>query len=78
MQKDEPPLKFPIKPYSSKDLAAMYHVTKKTFKKWLTPFEDEIGERNGYYYTNIQVKIIFDKIGTPELTDRRNNKSIKK
>ncbi|MEO6539950.1 MAG: hypothetical protein ABIN74_03120 [Ferruginibacter sp.] len=75
MQKDELPLKFPIKPYSLKELAAMYHVTKKTFSKWLIPFEKEIGKRNGYYYNNNQVRIIFEKIGAPELVDRRNNRN---
>jgi hypothetical protein len=43
----------------------MYGVGEKTFKRWLIPFNNEIGERMGRYYTMLQVQIIFDKLGTP-------------
>jgi len=54
-----------IKPYSAKQLSSMYVVCKPTFLKWIQPFMEEIGERNGHYYTVAQVSIIFDKIGQP-------------
>ena len=54
-----------IKPYSTKDLARIYGVCVKTFKKWTKPFELLIGAKNGRYYTVAQVKIIFEKIGVP-------------
>ncbi len=56
----------PVQPYSLKELSAMYGVSKNTFKKWLQPFKEELGKRNGYYYNNKQVKLIFDKLGSPE------------
>jgi hypothetical protein len=55
-----------IKPYSVKELAGLYGICSRTFKKWLEPFEPAIGPRNGRYYTIHQVNIIFDKLGTPE------------
>jgi hypothetical protein len=54
-----------IKPYSVKDLAGIYGVCDKTFKKWLRPFITAIGEKNGRYYSVAQVKIIFEKLGVP-------------
>ena len=54
-----------IKPYSIRDLSKIYGVCNKTFKKWTQPFEAQIGTKNGRYYTVVQVKIIFEKIGVP-------------
>jgi hypothetical protein len=54
-----------VKPYSITELATLYGVSKKTFKKWLKPFENEIGERNGRYYTVRQVRVIFDRLDFP-------------
>jgi hypothetical protein len=54
-----------IKPYSTRDLAAIYGVCDKTMKKWIKPFIIEIGEKNGRYYSVVQVKVIFDKLGVP-------------
>jgi transposase-like protein len=54
-----------IKPYTTKELAAIYGVCDKTLKKWMKPFAVEIGEKQGRYYTVAQVKTIFEKIGVP-------------
>jgi hypothetical protein len=54
-----------IRPYSTKDLAIIYGVCVKTFKKWITPFTTEIGEKNGRYFSVAQVKIIFEKLDVP-------------
>jgi hypothetical protein len=54
-----------LKPYSTKDLAEIYGVAKRTFRKWIAPFHSEIGNKNGRYYTIAQVKIIFFKLGLP-------------
>ena len=61
----------PIRPYSLKELAAMYHVSKNTFKKWLKPISDQIGERKGYYYSVHQVQSIFDYLGIPEANRKK-------
>ncbi|MDB5274462.1 MAG: hypothetical protein JWO58_2829 [Chitinophagaceae bacterium] len=55
-----------IKPYNLKDLSTIYGVCDKTLKKWLVPFEKEIGQKQGRYFNINQVKIIFDKLGVPQ------------
>ena len=60
----------PIKPYTVLELARLYGISDRTMKKWLRPFESEVGEKLGYFYNIAQVKIIFKKLGTPgELID---------
>lgn len=54
-----------VKPYSPQELAAIYGVSSKTIKRWLTPFYHDIGERQGRYYTIAQVQVIFEKLGLP-------------
>jgi hypothetical protein len=54
-----------LRPYSFQELANIYGVGVKTLKKWLLPFENDIGVRQGRYYTVAQVKVIFDKLGLP-------------
>jgi hypothetical protein len=41
----------------------MMYVIKQ--KKWIKPFNNEIGEKNGRYYSVGQVKVIFDRLGVP-------------
>jgi transposase len=54
-----------IKAYSTKELANIYGVCEKTFKRWLAPFQQELGKRQGRYYNVAQVKVIFCKLGVP-------------
>lgn len=56
-----------IKPYTHKELAALYGVSWLTFQKWLKPFETEIGSKNGHFYSTRQVEIIFSKLGLPSI-----------
>ena len=58
----------PIRAYTVKEIAMLYRVCKQTFRKWIKPFEDEIGERNGHFYTVKQVRVIIEKLGMPEGT----------
>jgi hypothetical protein len=60
------PLIKEIRPYTKGELSAFYGVCVKTFSKWLRPFQDKIGERNGHFYSVEQVKIIFSLLGIPE------------
>lgn len=46
-------------------LAEAYNVGMKTFKKWIEPFKDELGEYRGKAYTPKQVQIIYEHLGTP-------------
>ncbi len=64
MQKDESGVA--IQPYSVKDFARIYNVSRKTFRRWVEPFQKELGDRNGHYYNVTQVKTIFEKLGLPE------------
>jgi len=57
-----------IKPYSTKELSHMYGVSDRVFRKWLKPFEEAIGKKTGHFYTNIQIEIIFEKLGYPNKT----------
>lgn len=54
-----------VKPYTIKELCCFYEIGNKTFKKWLLPFQPEIGSKNGRYYSVLQVEIIFEKLGVP-------------
>ena len=54
-----------IKPCSLGELAMLYGMSVRTIKRWLQPFESEIGVRNGRYYTNGQVEKIFSLLGMP-------------
>ncbi len=54
-----------IKPYTHKELSGLYGVCKQTFTKWLMPFQEKIGNRQGNFYSVEQVKIIFDSLGIP-------------
>ena len=57
--------KFPMRAYTAIELSRIYKVCKKTFMRWLKPFEEQIGERQGRYYNINQVKTIIEKLGMP-------------
>jgi hypothetical protein len=57
--------KVKLLPYSVVELATIYDVCDRTFKKWLKPFEQEIGVKQGRYFNISQVKIIIEKLGLP-------------
>lgn len=59
--------KLKLKPYSLMELSRIYGVDFRTFKKWLLPFQENIGARVGRYYTVAQVKKIFEVLGTPDI-----------
>ncbi len=54
-----------IKPYSVKELAAIYTVAPRTIRIWLEKHQEAIGEKIGRFYTALQVKLIFKKLGLP-------------
>lgn len=55
-----------IRAYATKELAAMYEVSPKTFRNWLKPHQHLLGERKGWYYNTRQVRIIFRQLGEPD------------
>ena len=54
-----------IKPYTTKELAALYEVTPRIFRTWINPHKEAIGEKKSTFYTIKQVEIIFDRLGVP-------------
>jgi hypothetical protein len=61
--------KFQLRPYTISELSDIYGVSKKTFRKWLEPFQNEIGIRNGFFYSVKQLQVIIDKLGIPSMLD---------
>lgn len=57
----------PIKAYSMKEIAELYDVSRGTMRSWLIPFKNEIGLRRGHYFNPKQMKVIFEKLGIPEI-----------
>jgi hypothetical protein len=55
-----------VRAYTLKELSALYGISIKAFKTWLEPHEEVIGKKKGWYFTALQVKMIFEKIGIPE------------
>ncbi len=62
MQKEN---NLPIKPYSLHELALLYGVCGRTMKKWLVAHCPAVGPKTGRFYTALQVKIIFERLGLP-------------
>lgn len=54
-----------VKPYTMKELCKIYQVSDKTMRKWLLPFADQIGKRQGHIYNVAQVVVIFKNLGVP-------------
>lgn len=61
--------KIALKPYTLGELSHLYGINWRTLKKWIKPFELEVGKKRGRIYTITQVKIIFDKLGLPSMID---------
>lgn len=54
-----------IKPYSITELANLYGVSNRTMKNWIAPHQAFLGNKVGRFFTALQVKIIFEKLGLP-------------
>jgi hypothetical protein len=57
-----------IRPYTHKQLAALYGICWLTFQHWLKPHAVKIGRKQGHFYNSKQVGIIFQTFGWPEST----------
>ena len=56
---------FQLRAYTLSELASIYGICNRTMRKWIKPFSEQIGPRQGHYYSVAQVKIIIDKLGLP-------------
>lgn len=54
-----------IRPYSKKELAALYEMPRRSFYTLFKLHEEHIGKKIGRYYSVAQVEIIFKRIGLP-------------
>jgi hypothetical protein len=57
----------PLKAYNLTELARIYDVTPVTMKKWIKPFEKELGVKCARLYTIPQVKMIFENLSLPSI-----------
>jgi hypothetical protein len=67
-----PMQRIPFKAYSNKEIARLYDVSPRTWRRWLEPFRNDIGYRKGHFYNPNQVKVIFEKLGIPDAFDDRS------
>ena len=58
-----------VKPYTMKELCTIYQISDKTMRKWLKPFSEQIGQRQGHIYNVAQVNVIFAHLGIPSILD---------
>jgi hypothetical protein len=56
---------FPMRPYSLKELAAIYQCSRKTIYSWVRDLDAEIGPRIGHFYNPRQVRLIVASLGPP-------------
>jgi transposase len=54
-----------IKAYSITELANIYDVDIRTLKKWMKPFKNDIGEKQGRFFNIPQVKVILARLSLP-------------
>jgi hypothetical protein len=54
-----------IKPYRMLDLAAIFDVNYRTMKRWMSNFPNELGKKNGLYYSIHQVQFMIAQFGLP-------------
>jgi len=59
------PQEVPIRGYTMKELSVLYGVSTKCLRTWLEPHLEVVGKRKGRYFTTLQVRVIFDKLGLP-------------
>jgi hypothetical protein len=48
-----------------KEMARLYGVSVQTFSRWISPHNEKIGAKQGYYFSINQVRIIFEILGEP-------------
>ena len=53
------------KPFTCTELATLYNVSRKTFRTWLLPHMNIIGEKKAKYFTTRQVRLIYRVLGFP-------------
>lgn len=57
---------FILRPYTHKELAQLYNVCWLTFQRWIKKHEENIGKKQGHFYSINQVLMIFKIFGMPK------------
>jgi hypothetical protein len=57
---------FTARHYSLAELARLYQMDARTFRKHIAPYADQIGSVSGRYYSTKQVVTIVTLIGPPQ------------
>jgi hypothetical protein len=55
-----------IKPYRIIDLAGIFDVNRKTMRRWMNNFPNELGKRDGKYFSISQVEFMIAQFGLPK------------
>lgn len=58
-----------VKPYRIIDLAAIFDVNRKTMRRWMDNFPEELGKRDGKYFSISQVEFMIAQFGLPRKLD---------
>jgi len=58
-------LKIAVKPYTTKELAALLNMSRSTFNRAIKAYRTQLGKRLGHNWTVVQVEIIFGIFGRP-------------
>lgn len=58
-----------IKPYRVIDLTKIFDVNYRTFKRWVSNIEKEMGKPEGNYYSIRQVEYMIAQFGLPRKLD---------
>lgn len=54
-----------VKPYRLSDLAAIFDVNRKTMRKWMDRYPEDLSRHEGKYFSVRQVEFCLDKFGLP-------------
>jgi hypothetical protein len=58
-------IKLVIKPYTTKELAPLYNMCSRTFRRNIAGIKEQLGERKGHFYNIKQVELIIAHMGRP-------------
>ncbi|GGA90029.1 hypothetical protein [Puia dinghuensis] len=58
-----------VKPYRIIDLCAIFDVSYRTMRHWIDTHSAAIGEKEGNYYTAIQVECMLETFGRPHFAE---------
>ncbi len=75
---NQKPTTLQLRGYSLPELANLYQISSRTFKKWIKPFAAEIGKRQGRFYNVNQVKTILANLGFPEVISTEHDLMLQK